>query len=203
MDSQTGPGRALGSYAAARRLNIPERTLRYRASRGRIPGAFKQGKLWKFSLIALMTVRLASPNDALAPGFTLRDASGAPVSLADYRGKVVVLNFWATWCHGCRTEIPWLMEFAGEYRAKGLAVIGVSMDEDGWKVVKPFLREKRLNYPVVLGTGEVARRYGGVDAMPLTYLIDRRGRIAATHLGVFDKDQLEGEIRRLLGRWPE
>jgi peroxiredoxin len=199
MHSQKESGRALGLHAAARRLQIPERTLRYRASRGRIPGAFKQGKLWKFSLVALMTVRLASPEGAPAPGFALNDSTGASVRLADFRGKVVVLNFWATWCHGCRAEIPWLMEFAGKYRDKGLAVIGVSMDEDGWKSVRPFLREKQINYPVVIGTEQLAQKYGGVEAMPLTYLIDRQGKIAAKHVGLMGKQALEEEILRLLG----
>jgi peroxiredoxin len=199
MHSQNESGRALGLHAAARRLQIPERTLRYRASRGRIPGAFKQGKLWKFSLVALMTVRLASPENLPAPGFALADSTGASVRLADFRGKVVVLNFWATWCHGCRTEIPWLMEFADKYRDQGLAVIGVSMDEDGWKAVRPFLREKQINYPVVIGTEQLAQKYGGVEAMPLTYLIDRQGKIAATHVGLAGKQALEEEIRRLLG----
>jgi len=196
MNSQTG--RALSLHAAAKRLQIPERTLRYRASRGSIPGAFKQGKLWKFPLVALMAARLASPGGVIAPEFSLTDSSGATVSLAGYKGKVVVLNFWATWCHGCRTEIPWLAEFAIEYQSQGLAVIGVAMDEDGWKTVKPFLRKTPVNYPVVLDTAQVARRYGGVEAMPLTYLIDRQGRIAGIHVGLVDKGVLEAEIRALL-----
>jgi thiol-disulfide isomerase/thioredoxin len=84
-----------------------------------------------------------------APNFTLENSAGVSVNLADYRGKVVLLDFWATWCHGCKTEIPWYVEFQDRYKERGLAVIGVSMDDDGWKSVRPFLSEHKLNYPVV------------------------------------------------------
>src|SRR5216683_323612 len=83
-----------------------------------------------------------------APPFSLDSENGKPVRLADLKGKVVLLNFWATWCHGCKEEIPWYMEFADKYKTKGLAVIGVSMDDEGWKVVTPFIREKKLNYTI-------------------------------------------------------
>src|SRR5215471_12705 len=104
-----------------------------------------------------------------APGFSLPDSGGATVSLARYQGKVVLLNFWATWCHGCKEEIPWYMEFAGKYKDRGLVVIGVSMDEDGWKSVKPFLQEKQMNYPVIIGNHELMTQYGG-DSMPVSVL---------------------------------
>src|ERR1700693_616896 len=83
-----------------------------------------------------------------APNFTLSDSKGAAVRLSDYKGKVVLLDFWATWCHGCKTEIPWYMEFQNKYKDTGLSVIGVSMDEDGWKSVKPFVEEQKMNYVV-------------------------------------------------------
>jgi peroxiredoxin len=133
-----------------------------------------------------------------APGFSLNDDKGAPVQLSDYKGKVVLLNFWATWCHGCKQEIPWYMEFAEKYKSQGFVVIGVSLDEDGWKSVKPFLQEKKLNYPVVIGSEELGRQYGGVDSMPVSILIDREGKIADSHSGVVEKDGWEREIQQLL-----
>jgi peroxiredoxin len=133
----------------------------------------------------------------MAPTFALADSKGAMVNLADFRGKVVMVDFWATWCHGCKTEIPWYMEFQKKYADRGLSVIGVSMDDDGWKSVKPFLQENKLNYPVVTGNQDLAKEYG-VDSMPVTLLVDRDGRIADSHSGVVNKDAFEQEIRMLL-----
>jgi len=132
-----------------------------------------------------------------APAFTQNDSAGAPLRLSDYKGKVVLLNFWATWCHGCKLEIPWFMEFESRLKDSGLAVIGVSMDDDGWKSVKPYLELKKLNYPVVIGNQALAKQYG-LASMPMTVLIDRNGKIAALHTGVVDKAACEGEIQQLL-----
>jgi peroxiredoxin len=132
-----------------------------------------------------------------APDFALTDSTGASVKLSDYKGKVVVLDFWATWCHGCKTEIPWYMEFQTRYKAQGLSVIGVSMDEDGWKSVTPYLKENPINYSIVVGNQDVAKLYA-VEAMPVTLLIDRDGKIAATHAGMVDKAAFEAEIKSLL-----
>jgi peroxiredoxin len=132
-----------------------------------------------------------------APDFNLSDSKGASIRLSDYKGRVVLLDFWATWCHGCKTEIPWYMEFQNKYKARGLAVIGVSMDDDGWKSVRPFLQENKLNYPVVIGTEDLGKLYG-VESMPVTLLIDRDGKIADSHSGMVDKNNFENEIRTLL-----
>jgi peroxiredoxin len=137
-----------------------------------------------------------------APGFTLDDVKGAAVKLSDYKGRVVLLDFWATWCGGCKVEIPWYMEFANKYEGSGFAVIGVSMDEDGWKSVKPFLAKTNLNYPVVIGNEGLAKQYG-LEAMPMTLLIDRDGKIAASHVGLVDKEIFESEIRVLLRPSPK
>jgi len=146
----------------------------------------------------LMATAAALAGGAAAPDFQLNDARGRTVSLARYRGKVVVLDFWATWCHGCKTEIPWFMEFAKRYRKQGLEVIGVAMDEDGWKSVQPYVRTTKMNYPVVVGDAAVARQFGAAENLPVTLLIDRQGKIAESHTGVVDRDAWERRIRELL-----
>ena len=132
-----------------------------------------------------------------APDFMLTDASGNPVKLSDSKGKVVLLNFWATWCGGCQVEIPWFIDFQNKYKDAGLAVIGVSMDDDGWKSVRPYLKEKNVNYPIVIGNEALAKQYA-VEAMPVTLLIDREGKIAATHVGLVTKTDYQTEIETLL-----
>jgi peroxiredoxin len=134
-----------------------------------------------------------------APPLSLRDSKGAPVKLSDYKGKVVLLDFWATWCTGCKLEIPWFMEFEKKYSGKGLSAIGVSLDEDGWRTVKPYLADHPISYPVVLGNMDVLEKKFGLPAsLPVTLLIDRNGRIASTHAGVVDKEKFEANIRQLL-----
>lgn len=137
-----------------------------------------------------------------APDFALRDATGANLRLSAYKGKVVLLNFWATWCHGCTMEIPWLIEFQKTYKDRGFTVIGVSMDDDGWKAVSPFIGSEKVNYPVVVGNEEMAKPYC-LDAMPMTFLIDRQGKIAATSVGVIDRTACERQIVELLNRTNE
>ena len=135
-----------------------------------------------------------------ASDFALTDASGRTVKLKDYRGKVVLLDFWATWCHGCKQEIPWFAEFQRTYGAKGLAVVGVSMDEGGWTVLKPFLAETHVPYQILLGDDAMAKRYG-IEEMPDTFLIDREGRVAAAYLGgLVDRDNVAANIQALLSK---
>jgi len=156
------------------------------------------------SLILAITLARAGTAADLrkaAPDFRLTDARGKSVKLSKYKGRVVLLDFWATWCGGCKVEIPWFMEFASRYKHLGLTVIGVAMDEDGWKSVKPFLREKKLNYPVALGNGDLAKRYGA-DSLPMTLLIDRKGKIADAHTGLVDKSEFESLIQALLRERP-
>jgi cytochrome c biogenesis protein CcmG/thiol:disulfide interchange protein DsbE len=133
-----------------------------------------------------------------APDFALKDADGKTVRLSDYRGKVVLLDFWATWCGPCKIEIPWFMEFERKYKDRGFAVIGISMDEDGWEAVRPFVAGLGVNYRMVIGSDETATHYGGVEALPTTFLIDRDGKIAAVHVGLASKGDFQNGIEQLL-----
>ena len=137
-----------------------------------------------------------------APEFALKDADGKVLRLSDYRGKVILLDFWATWCGPCQIEIPWFMEFERKYRDRGFAVIGVSMDEEGWEAVKPFVADLAVNYRMVLGDDSIAQQYGGVEALPTTFLIDREGKIAAVHVGLASKSEFQNGIEQLLQNTP-
>jgi peroxiredoxin len=133
-----------------------------------------------------------------APDFALKDANGKTVHLSDYKGKVVLLDFWATWCGPCRMEIPWLKEFQTKFKDRGFEVLGISMDDDGWAAVKPFVRELGINYRIVIGDDTTAQQYGGVDALPTTFVIDREGKIFKIHVGLTSKHEIEDGIKQLL-----
>jgi cytochrome c biogenesis protein CcmG/thiol:disulfide interchange protein DsbE len=133
-----------------------------------------------------------------AAGFALQDATGKTIQLADFQGQVVLLDFWATWCTGCKKEIPWFEAFQSTYQTKGFAVVGVSLDEDGWKVLKPFLEEHKIPYTMLLGDDPMSKRYG-IGNLPDTFLIDKHGRVAALYKeGLVDKDNVEANIKALL-----
>lgn len=134
-----------------------------------------------------------------APEFSLKDANGQTVRLSDYKGKVVLLDFWATWCGPCKLEIPWFMEFEKQFKDQGFAVVGVSMDEDGWAAIKPYVQDMKMNYRVLLGNDAVSAAYGGLDSLPTTLLIDRDGGIASVHVGVsMGKEEFKNAIVKLL-----
>jgi len=132
-----------------------------------------------------------------APDFTLPRLDGGQLCLSSYRGKVVLLDFWATWCVPCREETPHFVELQQKYGDKGLQIIGVSMD-DSPDPVRAFYQQFRMNYPVVMGTAEVGSAYGGVLGLPIAFLIDRDGRICVKHLGATDPSLFEKEIAFLL-----
>ena len=134
----------------------------------------------------------------VAPDFTLKNAHGDNVRLGNYRGQVVLLNFWATWCGPCQVEIPWFVEFENKYQTEGFTVLGVSMDAEGWNVVKPFLAAEKVNYPVVLGNEQLNQLYGGIVSLPTTLLLGRDGRIVFIHSGLIGKDEYRKEILQLL-----
>jgi peroxiredoxin len=131
------------------------------------------------------------------PDFTLNDASGHPVRLSDFRGKVVLLNFWTTSCRQCDGEIPWFKEFQQTY-SDGLVVLGVSLDKDGWVSARPYVEQRKMNYRVMVGGDEVARLAGGARSIPTTLIIDKSGRIAVTHRGFCSKSEYEADTQALL-----
>ncbi len=128
-----------------------------------------------------------------APTFSLTDLNGRPLNSSDYRGKVILLDFWATWCAPCRTEIPQFVQLQKKYGDEGFQMIGISMD-DAPKPVREFYDEFKLNYPVAMGDEKTAEAYGGVLGLPINILIGRDGRIYAKHTGVTDANALEQEI---------
>ena len=128
----------------------------------------------------------------LAPDFTVTDINGKKLTLSDYRGKVVLLTFWATWCAPCRAEIPHFVEMQQKYGPQGFQIVGISMDDDV-KPVKAFYQEYKMNYPVAVGDDKLAESFGGVLGLPVSFIIDRDGRIVkkfigATEVSVFDKE---------------
>jgi peroxiredoxin len=143
-------------------------------------------------------VYVKSDERRMAPDFTLSDSSGKPVKLSELRGNVVLLNFWATWCGPCKVEIPWFKEFQQDYRRRGFAVVGVSLDEDGWNAVKPYVDAHAVNYRVVVGNDNLAQLYGGLESLPTTLIIDRSGRIAANHTGLCSRSEYESDIQAVL-----
>jgi len=142
-------------------------------------------------------VLIPADSRVAAPDFTLTDLSGGTVSLSQFKGKVVLLDFWAVECAGCKVEIPWYVAFDKTYRDKGLAVIGIDMYGESPDVVKAFMKKENMNYPVAIGNDALGERFH-VEEMPLTLLIDRSGRIALSHAGIVDKTQFEKDIQELL-----
>jgi thiol-disulfide isomerase/thioredoxin len=127
----------------------------------------------------------------------LKDSDGKVVRLSDYKGKVVLLDFWATWCVPCREEIPHFVELQNMYRERGLQIIGVSMD-DSVDPVLAFAQQFHMNYPVVMGNAKLGEEYGGVLGLPIAFLLDRDGRIVKKHIGATAIDVLDREIGPLL-----
>jgi cytochrome c biogenesis protein CcmG, thiol:disulfide interchange protein DsbE len=132
-----------------------------------------------------------------APNFSRVDLDQRNVDLKAYRGKVVVLNFWATWCAPCLTEMPRFVEWQQEYGGRGLQVIGISMDDEAPPVRAAF-QKYRLNFPVVIGDEKLGEMYGGVLGLPITFLIDRNCKIRFKHQGVTDFNIIDSEIQMLL-----
>jgi thiol-disulfide isomerase/thioredoxin len=136
---------------------------------------------------------------SLAPNLLGADVDGRPVLLSSLRGHVVVVNFWATWCAPCQSEIPLLNSLQSEFGGEGLDVIGVSLDEAGWPAIASFRERQPIDYPVVLATDEVTAAFGGVAALPMSFVIDRDGVIVIKSAGVLTEGTYERPIEKLLG----
>jgi thiol-disulfide isomerase/thioredoxin len=144
-----------------------------------------------------LTLRLLS-EPVPVPSFTVQDLDGKVISSDSWRGKVTIVNFWATWCPPCRAEIPDLIELQNKYRDQ-LQIIGVSQDETGPEVVRDFAAEYRINYPIVMSTPELERIFTGIYALPTSFVVDRDLRIVQKHVGLLNPAVTEGETRYLAG----
>ena len=150
------------------------------------------------SVAAIFLVMVLNAQAKPAPDFTLKSLDGRTVRLANLRGKVVLLNFWATWCAGCKVEMPRLVKQHQRHHSQGLIIIGVSMDDAGDDVVTRFVKANHVNYTIARGNDAVAKAYGGVRYLPQTFVIDRNGEIVASIAGPPEERELEVVINRLL-----
>lgn len=141
------------------------------------------------------------------PEVTFQSLDGQQVSLASLKGKVVVVNFWATWCDPCRVEIPWMIDFQQKYESRGFTMLGVAMDDEGKSVVGPFVvstlfdvdgKQMTMNYPIMLGNDDVASKFGGLIGLPMTVVISRDGKIVKRFIGLASQEALEQQIQSLL-----
>ena len=150
---------------------------------------------------ASASAKLACPADAKPANlnFTLKDMDNKPVRLSDFKGKVILLDFWATWCGPCKIEIPWFVEFQKRYGQNGLQVVGVSVDDTLEKLI-PYVREMKMNYPVLQGRhhDDLQDAFGPMWGIPVTVLISRDGKVCGKHTGLSSKDAFEDEIKALL-----
>lgn len=147
------------------------------------------------------TAQKPKPTDSgnAAPDFAVPDIDGKKLSLSAYKGKVVLLDFWATWCTPCREEIPHFVEMQQKYEPQGFQVIGISMDDDA-KPVREFYQKYKMNYPVAVGDDKLAQSFGGVMGLPVNFLIDRDGRIVAKYLGATETSVFDKAVGDLLAR---
>lgn len=147
----------------------------------------------------------SKPTDA--PNVTIKDLNDKDVTLQQYKGQVVLVNFWATWCEPCKVEIPWMIEFQQKYSPRGFTILGVSMDEDGKKAIQPFLDKERfdvggqkvaMSYPILLGNDTISEKFGGILGLPTSMLFNRDGKKVRTIVGLVNHDDIAKAIEGLL-----
>ena len=146
-----------------------------------------------FVVAGLFTIGTSTVEAQEAPDFTLVDTEGKEVSLSDYKGKVIILNFWATWCGPCKMEIPSFIELQDKYE-EDLVILGVSMDQGGPRAVVPFVKKNGINYPIVYGNGQVVQAYGGIRGIPTTFVIDRDFNIQKKYVGYREHSIFENDV---------
>ncbi len=140
--------------------------------------------------------------DTIAPDFSLESLDGKTIRLSDLRGKAVLLNFWATWCGPCKIEMPWFVDFQNQYGTQGLQIVGVAMDDASKEDIAKFAKDMGVNYPILLGKEAVGDEYGGVPALPETFLITRDGKIVDKIVGLRGKAEIEDSIKKALSTSP-
>jgi peroxiredoxin len=139
---------------------------------------------------------------SIAPDFSLESLDGGTMRLSDLRGKAVLLNFWATWCGPCKIEMPWFVDLQNQYRAQGLQIVGVAMDDASKADIAKFAKDMGVNYPILIGKEAVGDQYGGVPALPETFLIGRDGKIVDKIIGLRGKSEIEDSIKKALDTRP-
>ena len=144
-----------------------------------------------FAALLMVSATASAQGNEKAPNFALKNSGGKTLVLDTLAKDLVVVNFFATWCGPCKAEIPGFLKVYDKYREKGLEIIGISLDQKGWKVLRPFIKKYKMSYPVVLDNGSVAREYGGVRAIPTTFFVDQKKNIARKHVGYLSAEQLE------------
>ena len=148
--------------------------------------------------IANCTTKIISQQDAVAPQFALKDLNGRTVRLSDYQGKVVLINFWATWCPPCRAEMPDLVRLQREHGKEGLQIIGVTYPPENKARVRRFARSLKVNYPIILGTREFKARFSSEETLPLTVVINRNGKVSDIISGILLRQEFDEKIKPLL-----
>lgn len=148
--------------------------------------------------ISQETISVKKSGFKSAPEFSLKDASGGEKKLSDFKGSIVIIDFWATWCPPCRQEIPHFINLYNQYKDQGLKIIGVSMDRSPERVIPNFIEKNNINYTILFGENNVYDLYGGINAIPTTFLVDKEGNIRKKYIGYNEKEVFEKDIKELL-----